>query len=396
MALEIFRAISNLRLVLETETDYDSPDNELTYKAIREMIEILYQLTLDTGDSGTATGNPTETTLTDYFKSYSVDEHNGRTLVICSGNAKGNFYTIDDTTATTIVCTGDTLLADGVLSGDDYKILYDIKTHTSGHNHNGVNSASATVADGQITAAKLASSAVTQTKLKTSLGSVNHNSTTLTLKTLPGGSYGFREQYKMTNTFSGAWEGHPLKADAGFAGWTTYATTVGLKSAGGPKVLYAQQRYVTSSGEVFWIFILRDKATKEISSVWQAPDHPCFGNGGKPQLVPHPFPGYDDTKDEIIVINPSKEKVLEMKRKTIVESETEPDRDMIDVILEDYDLDETTEPNWPTEKVTVGLPPDWEEKAMGDSIVPIRKVIPRPVYIKTAALKFKQIKGVEL
>jgi len=385
MALEIFRAISNLRLVLETETDKDSPDNEITRLALREMVEILFQLMLDTGVGGTATSDPSNDANGYFYDSaggWSNDDHDGQTLVICSGNAKGNFYIIDDTVASggRLDCTGDNLYSDGVRSGDDYKILYDIKTHASGHNHDGVNSAGATVADGQITAVKL----------KTSLGSVNHNSTTLTLKTLPGGSYGFREQYKMTDTYSGAWEGHPLKADAGFAGWTTYATTVGLKSAGGPKVLYAQQRYVTSSGEVFWIFILRDKATKEISSVWQAPDHPCFGNGGKPQLVPHPFPGYDDTKDEIIVINPSKEKVLEMKRKTIVESETEPDKDMIEVILEDYELNETTEPNWTTEKVTVGLPPEWEEKAMGEKITPITKVIPRPDYIKTARLKLKK------
>ena len=392
MALEIFRAISNLRLVLETETDYDSPDNELTYKAIREMIEILYQLTLDTGDSGTATGNPTETTLTDYFKSYSVDEHNGRTLVICSGNAKGNFYTIDDTTATTIVCTGDTLLSDGVLSGDDYKILYDIKTHTSGHNHNGVNSASATVADGQITAAKLASSAVTQTKLKTGFAENSYaiNAGSSTCFPLPGGVYGFP-------TFQ-------VKADigtyvtiAGYVGQvctTSYAyiTFKMSNSDSSQRVGYIDQKYITASGEVFWHMTMREKSTGNIISKYCGPDHPCMPQNKDPEDYPHPWVDeFDSEQHEIIVVNPDKN-MLENIRK----SRSKSGLSVLETIENEYDLDETTEPNWPTEKVTVGLPPDWEEKAMGDSIVPIRKVIPRPVYIKTAALKFKQIKGVEL
>jgi len=150
MALEIFRAISNLRMVLDSETDADSPDNETTYKAMREMIEILFQLMLDTGVSGTATSDPPDDT-TGYFydtnESWTDDLHNGRTLVICSGNAKGNFYTIDDTDDANarLVCTGDNLYSDGVRSGDDYKILYDIKTNTDGHNHDGINSPTATI-----------------------------------------------------------------------------------------------------------------------------------------------------------------------------------------------------------------------------------------------------------
>ena len=42
MAHEIFRAISNLRLVLDTEVDADSPDNETTYKAVKEMIDTVH------------------------------------------------------------------------------------------------------------------------------------------------------------------------------------------------------------------------------------------------------------------------------------------------------------------------------------------------------------------
>ena len=38
MAAEIFTAISALRMVLDTETDADSPDNETTFAAIRKAI----------------------------------------------------------------------------------------------------------------------------------------------------------------------------------------------------------------------------------------------------------------------------------------------------------------------------------------------------------------------
>ena len=57
MAADIFKAISNLRMVLDTETDADSPDNETTYPAIRQMIETLFILCF--GEStGTLTSDP--------------------------------------------------------------------------------------------------------------------------------------------------------------------------------------------------------------------------------------------------------------------------------------------------------------------------------------------------
>jgi len=250
----------------------------------------------------------------------------------------------------------------------------------------------AEMADDAIGQTEMADSAVGQAELKTSMSSVSQAGDDAShLKTLPGGEYGFYPQIKGSANIAVT-----AAVCSGNTITTSYVTDISLKAPSGGYTVYAQQRYVTASGEVFWIFILRDKITKEITSVWQAPDHPCFGNGGKPQLVPHPFPGYDDSKYEIIVINPSKEQVLEMQKKTIVASETKPDKDLIEVILEDYDLDETTEPAWPTEGVTVGLPPDWEKSPMGVDVKPIRKIIPKPAYIKTTGLKIKQITPMEL
>jgi hypothetical protein len=115
-----FDNVNLLRIILEGETDADSPVSEELMSQIRENWEVLTMQMVYTGDSGTATENPGEEVLTDDGAAYSVDQHNGRSLVIIDGNAAGTIYTIDDTTATTLTCTGDTLLTDGVLSGDAY------------------------------------------------------------------------------------------------------------------------------------------------------------------------------------------------------------------------------------------------------------------------------------
>jgi len=261
------------------------------------------------------------------------------------------------------------------------------------------------IKDANVTTDKVKDANITQAKLKTSQGSVS--SASVTIATLPGGEYGFYPQTKVSGDGCNFQIAYHLTN-------TSYATYFSIGPYNG-KTGYGQQRYVTSSGEIHWIFILRDNLTKEISSVWQAPDHPCFGNGGKPQLVPHPFPEvYEsagkllapvkdmdgiviDTKEvEMLVINPSKAKVLEMQKKTIVESETEPDKDLIEVILDDYELNETIQPAWPSEEVTVGLPPEWEETPIGATIEPIKKIIPKPAYIKTVGLKIKQVTPMEL
>lgn len=150
---DIFKGLSYLRMILDTETDFDSTVGEELKSQIRENIEALLILLAGTGVSGSATSDPPNDTtgvLTDTAQSFTADSHNGKTLVMTSGLAKGNAYTIDDTTATTLVCTGDNLYADGVRSGDSYLVLYDVKTNTDGHDHNGVNSKEVVLAKGRV------------------------------------------------------------------------------------------------------------------------------------------------------------------------------------------------------------------------------------------------------
>jgi len=299
------------------------------------------------------------------------------------------------------------------------------------------------------TALTIAGTAVTQAKLKTSIGSVGGVTGNYTL---PGGEYGFYPQVKAK-----ADGDHVTAFIASGMSLISYVTNIYFSVYGTGN--HAQQRYVTSSGEVFWIFILKDKITKEIQGMYQAPDHPCFGNGGKPLLMPHPFGDYDETKHEIIVINPSLAEIEQMELETVVDDleytlqnlledyvqdDTEfsfeysehnddpeddiismsrkdiialyaenkidsntkfwrslPDKDLLEVITENYEIDEKSSPKWLSIPVTVGLPKHVKDKkgkkiladyrfmSPDTAVQPVKKVIPHPSYIKTRSLKRK-------
>ena len=383
--MSFWSGMAQLRTILETETDSTeggSPLSEELMEQIRENIEALFML-FDTGDSGSATSNPPDDAtgvLTDSAGGYSTDEHNGRTLLMTSGNAIGNMYTIDDTTATTLVCTGDNLYSDGVRSGDSYKVLYDVKVNADGHDHDGINSKSAVLADDVITQAKVHSSAIGQVELKSTTQSQNGGvaANGAAVFSLTGGTYCFLPQtYGSDSDISIGNEG----ATTGLGNVTTYATSIWVSNHHGSsaRTAYVKQRYIQASGEVYWIFLKRDKLTKDVIAVSACPDHPCFGNGGKPLLRPHPFGEYDSDVEEIICINPTKAEVQAMQEATEVEAEDQPDRDLTDVITEDYEIDELSTPEWPKDKVTVALPPDWNEAWLEQrKVTVIKKVIPKP------------------
>jgi len=78
--------------------------------------------------SSTATSDPSND-INGYFYDtaggYTVDEYDTCSLVLLSGTAIGDVFTIDNTAvvANRIDCTGDNLYAVGVRSGDSYRIL---------------------------------------------------------------------------------------------------------------------------------------------------------------------------------------------------------------------------------------------------------------------------------
>ena len=219
---------------------------------------------------------------------------------------------------------------------------------------------------GHVTEAKMAASAISQTKLKTSYGEVSGEGT----KTLPGGQYGFYPQL-----YWAKW-----KETVSFGG---YATLITLESIYASYVPSALQRYVTSSGETNWFFILRDKKTKEVKQTYFAPDHPCMGNGGDPDDLPHPFFDVDETTEEVIVINPTDEEVEAFKKK---KGKREP---LTKVILDNYEIDDDSEAEWTDKDVTVGLPDDadWKMHQKDSTIKPLKMKIPQPNNVLCKKLK---------
>jgi hypothetical protein len=157
-----FFDITKLRLIQETEVDYDSPFPEELATQLKENNESLFHLNYFTGTSGVATTAPTSEYFFDANASWSDDAHNLRTLVILSGAAVGNYYSIDDSVTTctgsgivagehALYCVGDNLSGDGIVKNDKYKVFYNLQS-TSGHKHNAVDSAEVTLSKGRVCA----------------------------------------------------------------------------------------------------------------------------------------------------------------------------------------------------------------------------------------------------
>ena len=407
MAAEIFTAISALRMVLDSETDADSPDNETTFAAIRVAIESLFLILLGTGVTGTVTGIAEEV-LTD-TTNFVDSAHLEHTLLMTSGDAKGNMYTIDSNTTSALTCTGDTMDSDGVAIDDTYVILYDCKTNT-GHTHDAKNAKSVDLADdsvnsehyaaGSIDEEHMSDNSVDQNALKCSFGSGTTTSESGEAISI-NAEYSFLYQLKnadANNTYVGWNKTGTVATYAGVNSGTTYGLDVWISTHSTLATGTIGWYYVTASGETHWVFILKDKATGKYLSMWQAPDHPCFGSGGKPLLKPHPFGSYDPAKHEIIVVNPVMEEVRDIMLGMPVESEEEADKDFLEVVNQYYQIDETVSPAWPKMLVTTGLPKtkdgypvDWRFIPQRDSsgnhviIEPVKKVIPE--MFKTARLK---------
>jgi len=354
-------SIAALRAILATETDADSPGSQELMDQIRENIEALLLLCFADGFTGTCTVIA-EAVLTHADAAQVADEHDGRTLLITSGDAIGNMYTIDDTAAQTITCTGDTMATDGVAKDDTFAILYDMKTNTDGHDHDGVNS-------------KELGIALKAGGLNTSLSEVSVAQGVSSHETVTGGSYCFWPQIKETGG-----QGLTAQVATAYTGGATYATIINLDYAGGSDSGYAQFRYINASGEVFWIYLLKDIATGEILARSAAPDHVCFGNGGNPETIPHPFCDYDPALHEVVIITPTKSEVKKIRKDARKQGKS-----FLQIFVEEYEVDELSSPTWPDVPVTVDLDEDIET---GKKIVIKEKVVKQD-YFKHKKLKKK-------
>lgn len=242
---------------------------------------------------------------------------------------------------------------------------------------------------GAVTESKLGSSAVSQGKLKTSTppGSasvlISATNTLYHTGSLPGGEYGLRGKVRVNTSqsgFSSRGYGYGPSLSSSYVSLGgAFESTTHTGWTG-----YIQERYITSSGEVHWIFSLRNRETGIVEKSWQAPDHICFGHGGDPEKVQHPYGDYDQDKYELVVINPPKDFVQKICRKT------GNDMDFLQVIEDEYEIDDLSSPPWPKEKVTVGLPDDWDESWLSQKTVSSRKsIIPKPKNATVRVLKKK-------
>ena len=160
MAAQIFDG-STIRIVIETETDAFSSDNETTYAGIRKLIERLIQWMKGEGSTGSVTTAPPDNTdgyLYDSAASWSDDEHNGRSVVMTSGTAKGKAFKIDDTDGSgsppklvcqTLAGAAVNLVTQGVTVGDDYEIFYDLSDIVA-HTHDGTDAEAVVLPDNTV------------------------------------------------------------------------------------------------------------------------------------------------------------------------------------------------------------------------------------------------------
>ena len=266
MAAETFTAISALRMVLDSETDADSPNNETTFAAIRVAIESLFLILLGTGVSGTVT-TIAETVLTD-TGNFVDSAHLEHTLVMTSGDAKNNMYTIDSNTVNALTCTGDTMVSDGVAIDDTYVILYDIKTNT-GHTHDAKNAANIDLADDSVDSEHYAPTSIDRTALYTNGGSA--------VSTIADGvtvAVTMQDYCFFPNVATDAGDQISMWAYTTIAA-SNYTGRFAIRNDTGvtTKSYSIFWRYFTASDEPF-IYAIRDKSTGTIIGTWLCDDPP--------------------------------------------------------------------------------------------------------------------------
>jgi len=382
-----FFSLASLRSILATETDADSAGSEELLGQLRENWEALTMLAFDTGVSGTVDSVST-TTLTDTGNFAGVDVHNGHTLLITSGVCIGNTYTIDDTTVDTLVCTGDNLETDGVVATDTYKVFYDLKVNTDGHDHDGINSAEVVLADDQVTQAKIAASAVGQAQLKTTLDATANTggmagSGGTGAFTIPGGQYAFVYQLKSDgSTDCSGFDIAPSLNGVECLGTSFVQRLNVVNNNTATRTVTCQVRYVSASGPLNWLYLLRDKITGANGGEFFQPDHCCWGNTKDPDKMPHPFGNYDKAKYDLIIIHPTDE---ELKQARILKEENE-ELGLLEAFWELYEIDSAEEAQWPDDvDVSIGIDTDWNT---GEKTVRKQK-IKKPADAKYYQLKLK-------
>jgi len=296
------------------------------------------------------------------------------------------------------------------------------------------------LADASVSESKIIDGSISQAKLKTATGELSvHvnaiNGTEDNLVVLPGGQYGFypRMRFKQTNTGTAqfniyhsceceGWKSVSGYLDSYDTSYKTYAhlyvkVEITSSGSGTPNAYsYAQQRYITSSGPDHWIFLLVAKKDiydnkgnlihkkGQIVASYQAPDHPCYGQGGDENDISHPFGNYNPDLHEIVLVDND---ILQQLKPLVNRKNT-----LLTLINEKCIIDDWSRPKYkPREIIEIdeygdrsGIviarfkTPDWAKiKITKDEIELKKRVVDKlPDFIKYKKLRLKTEKEIKI
>lgn len=237
------------------------------------------------------------------------------------------------------------------------------------HDHDGINSKSVVLADDSVTQAKIGPNAVGLSELKCT-DDAGGSATVTTLFTMVGGRYSFHPQTKVSAA-------NQWKSGLGPNTAVSFGTYLYAEEMQDGATFYYVNSYVAASGEQFWIFILRNRITKEIIATSYAPDHPCFGQRAGPDVFPHPFADFYNKPLgdlEILAVLPKKAELSAIKaklKKGQIIAELIHGTDVL------FDVDDSgPEPAWTNLDITVD--------------VGIKQKIPKPPNVRVVKLKPKK------
>jgi len=225
--------------------------------------------------------------------------------------------------------------ADSAIRVEEAKVKATSTDSSPGYLDSKIDSSVLGITNNQLT---VKDASISQAKLKTAVGEVSNSAADRDVHLiLPGGEYGFYPQLKCGSSDTrfrlavmgyGEYGGGVIGAHR--PGFTSYSTRIYTRVSG--DTIYVRQRYITSSGQDHWIFLLTDKNTENIISAWEAPDHPAYGNGGNYNQLAHPFSSYDSAKHKIILLDKNTALQLKQEAKTTGNS-------ILTLINQDYGVD---------------------------------------------------------
>ncbi|MFH2232093.1 MAG: hypothetical protein ABII13_02900 [Patescibacteria group bacterium] len=237
---------------------------------------------------------------------------------------------------------------------------------------------SGNVADNAIVQGNIFDGAVCQSKLETDTEELSFDiaaGATHVFQFSDVAGYFFFPQTAFESNVDSGWYAH-YGGDGvdGHTSYQSFVTLYQLNSALGDRYGFVKARYVTASGNIGWLFLLKEKGNDRVKGSYFSFDHPCWGRGGDPGEIPHPFMrDYVEQNHEIfcIILTRNEHKMIENENKKL---------SFLQNVNKNYIINVVKQTKWPSGKIPIAL--DSEGKH-------IEKKIKKPDYVIMASLKKK-------